>query len=722
MARPGDSRFRLVPSVGGNPPSRRRLSGLLLVAASALLMTAVSGCRPTGDPTDTAAPATVGAGIRRGPVPIHLSPDPWVLSTDAWDADHRGAYLGNGYVGQNITPAGGLLVDPARQQSFLAGYYEGEALEALPCLTPLRIAAGAQVLGGEPEEVKQYHQELRLREGMLATRGIWGTAGGDVSLELETAFLRHRPDTALLRVSVDNRGTTPLTVGVPEQGAGEPSAGGGELPPNSYRYRWGQVEGLVRLQCLDRSDLPTGTAPAGYRIAFTLPPQQKATFALTTQVSHPRIRPKSKAAGPLRELTPATVDREFREHAAAWEQLWKSDLEIEGDPEAQQVVRACLFYLLSSVRADHAGGMPPMGLSTKAFNGHVFWDMDSWMLPALLPQYPGLARAMTEYRFNTLPGARANARAEKLPGASYAWESGGSGQETLKAEVFRHGRHVTGDVALALKQYYAATGDDAWLRSRAWPILKETADQWVARAQPDGEGGYVVKQVTTPDENAGQVDHSAWTHHVARVNLEFAAETARKLGQPGNPKWATVAKGLGFLRDPQGVIRSHSAFTERSKSKQADALLLVHPGEADLPQAEVERLYDFYAPRVIETGPAMTDAIHAVVAARLGRREEALEQFRESYRPFVRPPFHLFSEKRTRDNLCFLTGAAGVVEAVLYGFAGLELKPGAAGGRPQLKPQLPPGWQALRVKGLHWRGKTWDVELKPGAAPTWAPR
>ncbi len=686
--------------------------------ASALVLAGAGGCRPAEESPDTAAPAASSAGLRRGPVPIHLSPDPWVLSTDAWDAEHRGAYLGNGYIGQSLTPAGGLLVDPAKQQSFLAGYYESEALEALPCLTPLRIASGAQVLGGKPEEVKQYHQELRLRKGVLATRGTWNTPGGDVALELETAFLRHRPDTALLRVTVDNRGSAPMTLGVPEEGTGDPAASGGELLPNQYRYRWRQVEGLVRLEALDRSDLSPAAA-AGYRFAFTLPAHQKATFVLSNTVSHPKLRPESKGPEPLRELTSQVIDAELRSHTAAWEKLWQSDLEIEGDPEAQQVVRACLFYLLASVRPDHAGGMPPMGLSTKAFNGHVFWDMDSWMLPALLPQHPDLARAMTEYRFDTLSGAKANARAEKLPGASYAWESGGSGKETLKAEVFRHGRHVTGDVALALKQYYAATGDDAWLRSRAWPILKETAENWVARAQPDGKGGYVVKQVTTPDENAGQVDHSAWTHHVARVNLEFAAETARKLGQPANPKWTTVAQGLGFLRDPDGLILSHSAFTERSKSKQADALLLIHPGEANLQKAEGERLYDFYAPRVIETGPAMTDAIHAVVAARLGRGEEALEQFRKSYRPFVRPPFHIFSEKRTRDNLCFLTGAAGVVEAVLYGFAGLELEPGEVAGRPHLRPQFPPGWQALRVKGLQWRGKSWDVELKPGAEPVW---
>src|SRR5205085_5104846 len=125
-------------------------------------------------------------------------------------------------------------------------------------------------------------------------------------------------------------------------------------------------------------------------------------------------------------------------------------------------------------------------------------------------------------------------------------------------------------------------------------------------------------------------------------------------------------------------------------------------------------------PRVIANGPAMTDAIHTIVAARLDRGEEALKRFRASYQPFVRPPFLLFSEKRTRDNVCFLTGEAGVVEAVLYGFAGLRLEPDPAHpDRPRLDPHLPPGWSALRLRSLRWRGKVWDVEIKAGGQPVW---
>lgn len=653
---------------------------------------------------------------RRGPAPIVVSSDPWVLSTDTWDDAYRGAYLGNGYLGQRVMQSGTALSGEQAEPAFMAGGYRRESLATVPPLLPLRLESGGKIWGADGASAKKYHQELLLKEGILLTRAAWDAGAGEADLELETALLRQHPDVAVIRGKITNRSRAPISVVIAGKGLPEARSGRfGTAALVNYKAPIGDC--AAYLQVLDRTDL---SPIAGENPGFELPSGQVATFALVTQVTNGTLQFKG---GPARfaTLDQSLIDRWFAEHRREWEALWEHDLEIEGDAEAQQVVRACLFQLFSSVREENHWGVPPMGLSANAFSGHVFWDMDSWMLPSLLPQHPELARAMLEYRFRTLDGAKANARKEGLPGASYAWESAATGRETIPGAVFSHGRHVSGDVALALKQFYAATGDRGWLQSRAWPILRPTAENWVARAKPDGKGGFVVRQVTTPDELAGQVDHSAWTHHVARVNLDFATETGKALGQAVNPKWSTVSPGLSFLRDPATkLILPYAGFTERTKAKQADVLLLAHPGEAELSAEELGRMYNHYAPRVIANGPAMTDAIYAVAAARLGRGEEALKRFKLSYQPFVRPPFHLFSEKRTRDNLAFLTGAAGVVEAVVYGFGGLRLEPGAE-GRPRLEPHLPPGWTALRIRKLHWRGKRWDVEIKQGAPPVWTP-
>jgi trehalose/maltose hydrolase-like predicted phosphorylase len=362
-----------------------------------------------------------------------------------------------------------------------------------------------------------------------------------------------------------------------------------------------------------------------------------------------------------------------------------------------------------------APGFPPMGLSNPAaFDGHVFWDADTWIFPALLPLHPALARTILDYRLRTLPGARANAAAEGKKGASYAWESADTGREVATIET-RHGRHVSADVAMAHWQYFLATGDRAWLRRRGWPVLSATADYWVTRAVPtvapnssSASARWEIRHVSTPDENAGLVDNSAWTNFGARESLRAATRAAKLLGLPANPRWAQVANGLLIPRDASGMILEYSGYQGRP-AKQADTLLLLFPGEMPLPRAEQERMFSYYVDRTIRTGPAMTESVHAVIAARLGQPEEAYRRFRLSVDPFVRPPFHAFSEKRTRDNLHFLTGASGSLQAILYGFAGLQLQDSPT---PVFHPQLPAAWSGLTLRNLSWRGKRYDVAFK----------
>jgi trehalose/maltose hydrolase-like predicted phosphorylase len=82
--------------------------------------------------------------------------------------------------------------------------------------------------------------------------------------------------------------------------------------------------------------------------------------------------------------------------------LWKSDIQIEGDDQSQQDVHSMLYHLYSFSRAGTAYSPSPMGLSGLGYNGHVFWDWDVWMYPAMLVLHPEIARSMVEYRFERL--------------------------------------------------------------------------------------------------------------------------------------------------------------------------------------------------------------------------------------------------------------------------------------------------------------------------------
>ena len=64
--------------------------------------------------------------------------------------------------------------------------------------------------------------------------------------------------------------------------------------------------------------------------------------------------------------------------------IWKSDIVIEGDPQSQQDIHSMLYHLYSFTREGTALSPSPMGLSGLGYNGHVFWDTELWMFPALL--------------------------------------------------------------------------------------------------------------------------------------------------------------------------------------------------------------------------------------------------------------------------------------------------------------------------------------------------
>src|SRR5690349_4398579 len=133
---------------------------------------------------------------------------------------------------------------------------------------------------------------------------------------------------------------------------------------------------------------------------------------------------------PLNEAERLTIyaklegrDRLLQYHQQAWDSLWQSDIVIEGDPQSQQDVRSMLYHLYSFVREGTAYSPSPMGLSGLGYNGHVFWDSELWMYPAILVMHPELGKSMMEYRFQRLEAARKNAFANGFKGAMFPWES-----------------------------------------------------------------------------------------------------------------------------------------------------------------------------------------------------------------------------------------------------------------------------------------------------------
>ena len=428
-------------------------------------------------------------------------------------------------------------------------------------------------------------------------------------------------------------------------------------------------------------------------------------------------------------------DDKLHLHPANWPRLWQtSDIIITGDPEAQQVTHANLFYLLSSTYPGSDHSIPPFGLSSNLYGGHIFWDAEVWMLPALIVQRPDYAKSIIDYRFKRLGQAKKSAQSHGFAGAEYPWESADTGAEMVGGEFARE-RHITADVGWAAWQYYLWTDDKTYLKSEGWPILQATAQYWVSRVTKGADGKYHIKGVLSPDETAGVVDDDAWTNAVVQANLRAAARAAKITGQSADPRWAAIADGMYFAFDKARGIpaENDTPMTDRFAAKQADTLLLLHPLNVPFDAATQGKMLDFYTAHTIKNGPAMTASIEAVAAARLGRGQDALNLFHDSYRPFMRGPWDAFAEKRTSSRVYFCTGMGGCLQSVLYGFAGLQVvEAGQKGEGTRIAgdgeaalyadPHLPPGWGGLTVKGVRFRGKTFDLNVKAGNVVSVLPR
>jgi trehalose/maltose hydrolase-like predicted phosphorylase len=396
-------------------------------------------------------------------------------------------------------------------------------------------------------------------------------------------------------------------------------------------------------------------------------------------------------------------------HRQGWEALWQSDIKIEGDEQAQQDVHSMLYHLYSFTREGGALSLSPMGLSGLGYNGHVFWDTELWMYPALLVMRPELAKSLMEYRFQRLDAARRNAFSKGFRGAMFPWESAETGVEETPVWAlsgpFEH--HITADVAIAAWNYYQVTQDKQWLREKGWPILKETADFWASRVEKNGPGRYDIKNVVAADEWAENVDNNAFTNAAAKANLQYAAAAAKILGLDAGPDWMEVAGNIPILKMEKGVTREHATYKGEG-IKQADVNLLAYPLKEITDANQIRADLEYYETRVPDEGtPAMTQAIFTLLYARLGDRDKAYHWFKEAYLPNLLPPFRVIAETKGGTNPYFATGAGGILQSVMMGFGGLDITPE---GIRQVKSVLPKHWKSLTITGVGPEKKTFTVK------------
>ncbi len=394
------------------------------------------------------------------------------------------------------------------------------------------------------------------------------------------------------------------------------------------------------------------------------------------------------------EGTQRLLDR----HKEEWNELWKSDIVIEGDAQVQKDVRFALYHLYSFARAGTAYSLSPMGLSGLGYNGHVFWDTELWMYPPLLVMQPSIAKSLLEYRYQRLEAAKKNAFSHGFKGAMFPWESSAEGTEDTPVWALTgpFQQHITGCVGWAFWKYFQVTKDKIWLKERGYPVLKEVADFWASRVERKSPGKYEINNVIGANEWQENIDNNAFTNGMAITALRCAALAAKELSIVPDPDWETVAQNIPILKFPDGTTKENATYNG-VEIKQADVNLLSYPLDVITDPIQVEKDLKYYEPRMSSNGPAMGNSVLSVLYSRLGRPDKASELFVKSYKPNEVPPFGVLAETAGGTNPYFATGAGGFLQAVIFGFGGLQF---TDLGITQNKSRLPKNWNSMKLKNV----------------------
>src|SRR4029079_16966457 len=128
--------------------------------------------------------------------------------------------------------------------------------------------------------------------------------------------------------------------------------------------------------------------------------------------------------------------------------------------------------------------------------GHVMWDIETFCVPPLIFLQPHAAQGILDYRVRNLESARNNARLMGRRGLQFPWESAPStGEEAapMPGSAAWREDHASLDIARAFALCADVTGDDAFLRDKAWPVLSGVAE-WVKSRVPQRRGETAVRR------------------------------------------------------------------------------------------------------------------------------------------------------------------------------------------------------------------------------------
>ncbi|MFJ8813199.1 glycoside hydrolase family 65 protein [Amycolatopsis thermoflava] len=458
-------------------------------------------------------------------------------------------------------------------------------------------------------------------------------------------------------------------------------------------------------------------------------------YGWSAQRSVPALRAQVDAA--LAGALQTGWDGLLAEQRAFLDDFWETaDVEIDGDPELQQATRFALFHILQAGARGESRAIPGKGLTGPGYDGHAFWDTESFVLPVLTYSVPEAARDALRWRHSTLPKARERARQLGLRGAAFPWRSINGAECSAYWPAGTAAFHVTADIADAVARYYWATGDAEFERQCGTELLLETARLWMSLGHFDRHGRFRIDGVTGPDEYSAVADNNVYTNLMAQRNFREAAASCERVPEVASLFGVDETELAGWRRAAEqmyvpyneelGVHPQSEGFTEhldwdfagtpmenyplllnypyfdlyrKQVVKQADLVLALHlRGDAFTPEQK-QRNFAYYEARTVRDS-SLSAGTQSVIAAEVGHLDLAYDYLGEAALT------DLHDVHNNVRNGLHMASLAGAWMGVVAGFGGMR----DHDGKLTFAPRLPPALERIQFR-MCFRESRFLVEI-----------
>lgn len=658
-----------------------------------------------------------------------------------WSEFSPPAYVSNGFIGFRFPK------NPFKETvGLLSGFYgvkEGPDVEAFSIIPTPNITFYCMNKPVEPQIISQSYD---FSTGELETSAILNCADTVTNVTYTVFCSRTSPTLLVSSMKFKSDKSCRINVNVAYQIQDKYASTVSEI--EGYPYYKGDHDGKFKLYSSDRAT----TAGVAFRLF--------GSFVSVEHISPLNVSAEVESTEDGNEIqlitsyVPGIMHREPHNQAhrliklaawngferirdknrAAWDKLWESRIVIDGAQEEwQNVIDASYFYLMSSMSAFAPISVPPYGLShATAYEGHCFWDTESFMFMTPLFCEPDIAYSMLDYRFSRLESAKNNARLNGYRGVQFPWQSGTDGCEVTVPFAGQAGgageQHVNLDVALAFDAYAKVSGDERFIGEMAWPVLQGVADWIVSRAEKTPRG-YEILHVTGIDEESDDVPNDSYTNIMSKKLLYTANEYSEKLGYGKNAKWAEVADTLWIPSREDGVLPQYEGMPD--KDEQASTTLMAYfpygyTSGNDIPT------FEYYINHGMErylTYPMLSGFL-GIFPAWAGDRKKSLEFYEKSNLTFFCDPFYASTERAIRDTLereapkspvatSFITARGSLLAGLIMGLTKICPWKGSIEGDPEEwlgeNIILPEGWNRITIGKVYIRGKAYKITAENGA-------